>query len=546
MTEAVAPPTPVSAFAPFRYRAFRWLWLGVVVSSVGFWAQTLGAQWLFVDDPNAATIIPLVQAASALPMVLLALPAGVLSDAFDRRLLMLAIQGYAVVVALLLAVLTASGLMPPALLLAFTFAMGAGIAMQLPTWQPLITELVPRSQFAAAMRLELVSVNLARAAGPALAGWIIVTLGMAWVFVFNAVCVAFLAAVLLSWRRPRASAAGGRERFLPALRAGHRYVTHEPAVRRILVRQAIFAAPATALWALLPLIADRRLGLGAGGYGLLLSALGLGAVAGALSMGPVRRHLSSNGVLGAAALVYAAAIAAVMVVPGLLSSLPLLVLAGFAWTATASTLVAELQLLLPGWVRARALATLLMTFTAAQAFASPVWGLLTELAGLSTAVFVASALVATGALAGLRWRVSESGTSDRAPLAYWADPTLGVEPEPGAGPVQVVVEYQVAPEREAQWLAAMQALRGSRMRSGAFRWELYRVGERPDRFQEVFAVPSWEEHVLQHDHRLTAEDQAIEDAAFALAVATPTAEHLLPPEPVVGDGHGSRRTADAL
>src|SRR5919112_5640845 len=119
----------VSPWAPFRHRAFLWLWLGVVVSSVGMWAQTVGAQWLFVHDPNAATIVPVVQTASTLPMMLLALPAGVLADAFDRRWLLLVVQLYGVAVAGLLAVLTALDMIPPTLLLAFTFAVGAPLAM---------------------------------------------------------------------------------------------------------------------------------------------------------------------------------------------------------------------------------------------------------------------------------------------------------------------------------------------------------------------------------------------------------------------------------
>ena len=197
---------PVSPWAPFRHRAFFWLWLGVVVSSVGSWAQTVGAQWLFVNDPNAATIVTLVQTASTLPMMLLALPAGVLADAFDRRWLMFGVQTYFVVVAVLLAVLTAAGLMPPALLLAFTFAIGAGQAMLAPTWQALITELVPRSELAAATRLDMVSVNVARAAGPALAGFVIARWGVPPVFAMTAVAAALPGLVLLAWRRPRVTA----------------------------------------------------------------------------------------------------------------------------------------------------------------------------------------------------------------------------------------------------------------------------------------------------------------------------------------------------
>jgi MFS family permease len=92
MMTQTQPSASVSPWAPLRRRAFFWLWLGVVVSSVGAWAQTVGAQWLFVQDPTAATIVTLVQTASTLPMMLLALPSGVLADAFDRRWLLFGVQ----------------------------------------------------------------------------------------------------------------------------------------------------------------------------------------------------------------------------------------------------------------------------------------------------------------------------------------------------------------------------------------------------------------------------------------------------------------------
>jgi hypothetical protein len=154
------------------------------------------------------------------------------------------------------------------------------------------------------------------------------------------------------------------------------------------------------------------------------------------------------------------------VVPGLLAALPLLVVCGFAWTATVSTIVSELQLLLPGWVRARALSIYLMVFLGTQAIA--------------------------------------------------------------AGHVVVWIEYEVADDQERDFLAAMEAMRGSRLRSGASRWDLFRVGERPDLFCEQFEVPTWGEHQLQHDGRLTGEDQALEDAAFAYVVGAPRTQHLLP------------------
>jgi MFS family permease len=519
---------PASPWAPFRRRAFFWLWLGVVVSSVGMWAQTVGAQWLFVHDPNAATIVTLVQTASTLPMMLLALPAGVLADAFDRRWLLFGVQIYFVVVAVLLAVLTAAAMMPPALLLAFTFAVGAGGAVLSPTWQALITELVPRNELAAATRLDMVSVNVARAAGPAGAGLVIAHWGVPPVFAMTAVAFGVLAVVLLAWRRPRVRH-GEREPFLPALVAGGRYVRHEPVVRRILLRFATFMAPACAVWALLPLIASRQLGLDAGGYGLLFAALGLGAVIGALCLGRVKEHLSSNGVLGLAATSFALAFGWLAVVPNLWLALPLLVVCGFGWTATVSTIVSELQLFLPGWVRARAIGIYLMVFLGSQAVASPIWGLVTQHWGLRVAILAAASLVGVSAAGGLVLKVPENEHLDRSPLAYWGAAPVALEPEPDAGPIVVSIEYEVSADQEADFLVAMESMRRSRLRSGASRWDLYRVGESPDLFLEQFHVPTWQEHQRQHDGRLTAEDQAIEDSAFAHIVGTPRTQHLLPP-----------------
>src|ERR671938_361071 len=112
-------PVPTSAadsspWAPLRRPTFRWLWLGVLISTIGTWMQTVGAQWLVVDEPSAAVLVSLVQAANTLPVMLLAFPGGVLADAFDRRWLLLTVQGYFFAVGVLLAVLTAAGQMPPA------------------------------------------------------------------------------------------------------------------------------------------------------------------------------------------------------------------------------------------------------------------------------------------------------------------------------------------------------------------------------------------------------------------------------------------------
>ena len=523
-------PAESSAWAPLGQRVFRWLWLGVLGSWIGTWMQTVGAQWLLVDEPNAAALVSLVQAAGTLPMMLLALPGGVLADSFDRRWLLITVQAYLFVVALLLAGLTAAGLMPPALLLAFTFALGVGAAVQIPAWQAMMPELVPRTQLRAAARLDLVSVNVAYAVGPVLAGLAIAHLGGVPVaFAVKAAAAVLFGVALFFARQPQAASVTRRERFLPALRAGGRYIWHEPIVRRILLRTVLFVVPAMALWALLPLIASRRLGLGADGFGALFGAFGFGAIVGAMALRRVRDRLSNNGMLGAAGLLYAAATAVIVLAPGFLAALATLMFAGLAWMAATSTLAAELQLFLPAWVRARGLAVYTVIFTGSMTTGSLLWGFMAEAVGLQVAFLIAAAVMFAGVIAGLVWRVPETGHLDPQPVVYWPAARLAFDPEADAGPILVTVEFIVTPEQQPAFLQAMEQLRRSRRRTGASRWELYRDGDRPDRFVEMFSVPSWEEHERQHEGRLTAADKAIEETALAFSDPPTRAEHLLPP-----------------
>jgi MFS family permease len=518
-----------SPWAPLGQSTFRLLWPAVLVSYLGTWMQTVGAQWMLVGDPRAAVLVPLVQTATMLPLMLLALPAGVLADVFDRRWLLFTVQVYVFVAAASLAVLTAVGLVTPVLMLVFTFLLGIGAALQLPTWQALLPELVPRNQLGAATRLEMVGVNVGRSVGPAIAGAVIAVSGLATVFALNALSVIFLAVALLRWRRPATISLTARERFGPALRAGGRYVWHEPVVRRILLRTVLFIAPGAALWALLPLLARQVLGLEAGAYGALFGALGAGAIVAALVMGRVREHLSTNRLLAAAGLLFAVVLVVIVLVPNFIVGMLLLVFAGVSWTAVMSTLNAELQLFLPVWVRARALAANLVTFAGTQGTASLVWGQVTEWTDVQITFLLAAGLMLAGVLAGLFWRVPETGHLDREPAAYWADPRVAVEPEPDSGPVLVAVHYTIAPSKEPGFLAAMVALQSSRRRTGATSWELYRDAEHSDRFVEIFRVPSWEEHLRQHTGRLTATDQQIEEAASAFSDPPAMADHLLPP-----------------
>ena len=248
-------------------------------------------------------------------------------------------------------------------------------------------------------------------------------------------------------------------------------------------------------------------------------------------LGRVRRVLSTNATLTVAGLLMAvASLGAWWSLPSFPAVLAILVAAGLSWTTTISTLVGELQLFLPRWVMARGMAIWTMVFTGCQAVGALVWGLVANEVDLFATFVAASALSLVAVGIGLVWRVPDAGADDLDPVSYWSEARVSsAAGTPTVGPVQVAVAYTIATEQEQEWLAAMQQLRRSRLRTGATRWELYRDAEHPDRFVEQFWVPTWEEHQRQHDGRLTGADQTVEQAALGYSDPPATATHLLPP-----------------
>ncbi len=513
---------------PLGNSVFRWLWIAVLFSNIGNWMETVGAQWLLVSQPNAPTLVALVQTADTLPVMLLALPAGVLADVFDRRLLLIATQLFLVVIGLILTVVTAGGQMTPALLLTLTFLEGAASGVTAPAWQALIPDVVERPQLRSAAVLGSVSVNVGRAIGPALAGLIIAVSGVAPVFALNALSVLLFAVVLVRVAITTPSPTMRRERFIPALRVGGSYVRWSPFVRTVLIRAALFLLPAMATWALLPLVATETLHLDAAGYGVLLGALGVGAIVGVALLGRLRARFSEDGLVVVSSLAYAASMALLVLVPNVAVAVAVLLVAGIAWLAILSSINATLQLFLPGWVRARGLAIYLIVFFGSQAAGAAVWGLAGEQFGLTATFIGAAVLMVVGAAVGRRWRLIDVSGVDRSPAMPWPEVQLAFEPDLDIGPVLVTGEFTVPQENAEAFMEAMEVVERTRRRTGASDWRLYRDGADPTRFVELFEVPSWDAHLRQHGGRLTGSDAAAEDRAEALASAPSVVRHYFP------------------
>jgi MFS family permease len=335
--------------------------------------------------------------------------------------------------------------------------------------------------------------------------------------------------VLVWWKRPPHESVLGAEHVTHAIRVGTRFVRHSPRLRAVLTRTLSFCLFSSALWALLPVIAHDNLDMGSGGYGLLLAAVGIGAVAGAFVLPAARGRWSADHVVAAATLAFAL----VALVLAWSHFVPLvaaaLVVGGLSWIAVLSSLNASAQVALPAWVRARGMATYLLVFQGGQAFGSIAWGTLAT----HTSTGVALTAVAAGLGLALAWssrshKLASPITLDMTPVSPWTEPELSIEPDP-ARPVLITVEYRVKPENHEPFREAMARLGRSRRRTGAERWSLYQDAADPNRFVENYLVDSWEEHMRQHYERQTAMDQSIQQRALELTEngAAPPVQHLI-------------------
>jgi MFS family permease len=439
MTTTLAPTkkTPSPAWAPLHQRVFRVLFVAQLVSNIGLWMQTVGAQWFLVEHHSSATVVALVQTASLLPTLFLALPAGGIADLFDRRRLLLAVSAYNVTAAATTTVLAVTDVLTPTTLLVMTFLLGCASALSAPAIQAIQPELVPTEQIPAASALGSVTVNGARAVGPAIGGVVVAVAGPAAVFALNTLSFAVLIGALVWWQRP-ADVRDDREHLGRSIHAGVHYVQSAPIVRRIMLRSALFAFPASALWALLPLASSRRLHFGASGYGLVLGLLGAGAVAGVALYPRLRTMFGANGMLVVSAVAYALGVVAVALLP-VWVVFPMLLVAGAAWIGTLTTLNASIQLSLAHWVRARGMSIYLLVFMGSQALGSLAWGLVASHVGLVEALLISAALLlAVAASVGRLPLHAATGTLPRGVSTAWPTPTVVFEPEPDDGPVVTV------------------------------------------------------------------------------------------------------------
>ena len=533
-----------AALVPLRHPLFRMLWITNVVVSLGVWMQNTGAGWLMATLSPDAFTVSLVSAATILPVFLIALPAGALADIVDKRLFIIATQSWMLGAAALLAVLTYAGWTGTSTLLALTFAIGVGGAMNNPAWGTVMAEAVPRRDLVQAIALNGVGFNLARAVGPALAGVLVLFGGPELAFALNALSYLAVIFVLLTWRRTRVrSSTLPRENLLSAMRAGMRFVRHSPVMRAAMARTAAFFFAAAAPWAMLPLVVKERLALGAGTFGLLLGLMGAGGVAAGMLLPQVRARLSRGTTVFAASMSAGAGMALLAVSTHWFPAAIAMVLFGLGWVSSSSVAQGAAQLAAPSWVRSRALAIYQLGFNFALGAGTFFWGWVGTHYGLQTALLGAAGAGIVLAILVRGFDIDREPAADTsagpAPLAPEAvDPDLVAVVQRNRGRVMESQRYTIAATDRYAFLAVMAELRNVRGRAGASNWRLYEDIAHADGWMETWTVETWTDH-LREATRLSEADRAVMARAMALHRGDP-----LPPSRFLAVSPGRTREDD--
>ena len=498
-----------------------------VASDVGTFMQSVGAAWLMISLTAGPIYVALIQTASALPFFIFALPAGTIGDIVDRRKLILYTETWMFAVAVAVAALTLTGRISPLLLLILTFALSAGDAFENPSWRSVLPEVVPKDDLQAASALNGIEFNFARAVGPGLAGFIVAAAGAGVAFLLNAASFVGVILVIALWRRSVHRRTSPPEKIWGGTITGVRYLRYSPAIRNLFIRTGCVIFFATALTALLPLVA-RNVKNSPITFGLLLGCFGLGAVVGAVLMQQARTRWSTEILASTGLATYGFA----TVAAGTVRLLPALCAATFVGGAAWIVFISLVNVLIlnhaADWVRARVLSISTLVIQGAVAAGSAAWGTVAAHWGLRVALVSAGAgTVLTLALASV-FRLPDA-TVDLTAWNHWPLPDIGDDTLPGgyeSGPVLVTLEYEVEPENVKEFLKAVRRFGRIRRRDGASRWSIFHDLETPERFIETFIVSSWAEHLRQHE-RMTEADREVEERLERYIRHEPRVRHLV-------------------
>ena len=388
MNEANTAQPITSIWHLLRLPLFRWIWIGICFSNLGYWMQTITAAWLMKDWTDGDPIlVSLVQTAYFLPTVLLIVASGTLADTLDRRRLLIIANTWMMIAAAILAVLISMGNEDPMMLLGLSALLAIGFSLNQPTQSAVVPEIVGIKNVPFAVSLYSVANNGARVMGPGLAGVLLPIIGGAAVIGINAATYVFLLIVLIWWRRTPRAADTSKEGFLKAMRTGFQFAKQSGQFRTVLLRGGLFFAVTSIILAMMPMLVPNS-----ADYGLVFGCFGMGAIAGAVNYGRLPAHYSRNTIVTGAIIIHATMLMLLSSTANSFAMGAILLCAGTAWFFVMSALQISAQLILPNTVRGRGIAILNMTLMTGYALGSPLWGTVAAFTTPRTSMLIAGCL----------------------------------------------------------------------------------------------------------------------------------------------------------
>ncbi|HEV2147082.1 MAG TPA: MFS transporter, partial [Longimicrobiaceae bacterium] len=407
-----APPRPRAAgvargaLAALRHRNFRLFYFGHLLSMTGTWVQSTAQGWLVLELTDSALLLGTVTAAGALPVLLFTLYAGVVADRMDKRRIIVAAQAAAAVLALALALLTDTGRVTVAWIMVLVFLLGTANAFEIPTRQSFFVDLVGEEDLTNAIALNSTAFSATRVVGPAVAGVLLGSVGIAACFYLNsvsylAVLAGLLAIRLPPFRRPERTAS-----TLENLREGFGFIRGDRVVRTLVWMIAALSVFGFPYAMLLPVFARDVLHVGAQGLGWLLAASGAGALAGGITLSVVAGRVRRGPLVLGASFAFALAVGAFAFSRAFPLSLLLLAAAGFCMILNNSSVNALLQSLVPNRLRGRVMSVYVFMFLGMTPVGSLQAGALARWVGAPAALAMGAATLAALVLL-VAWKVPE-------------------------------------------------------------------------------------------------------------------------------------------
>jgi MFS family permease len=505
-----------STWFALRNPVFCRLWLATLLSGTFVSSQDVTATWLLDYLGASPYLLSLMATAASAPFFLFTLPAGAVADIVNRRTVIVGAVLWQAAWSAILAFGAWTDVIKPYAVLACVFGLGIGLAFGAPVWGAVVPDIVDKDELPSAITLGGVQLNLSGIVGPALGGLMLPLLGAPLLLSINTMAFLVVAAVIMQWKPRQTQTTRLRENFTESFISSLRYARNSQRMKIILFRNVLFSLVISAIPALLPVIALRNCACSASQLGLIFACVGVGSLTGAVFVLPyVRQRFSTNAIISISMVIMVVVLFAMSItrqVPALMVSTAF---AGVAWSLAGAELWVAGQRVMPGWVRGRMNAFLIMLGQGGMALGAILWATGIANVGLDL-TFAVAAVTALAVLAvGHRFSLNFAAEAsvDAAPLDQLHD--LPVVPDHDDGPITITIDYVIASDDRDEFRILMQEVQATCRRNGAFQCRLDESLDRPGLFRLEYLVSTWAEHLRQH-MRMTVDETRVYKKAWDL------------------------------